>query len=97
MTDKELLIDYMTRFRLECHYRLDMVPGNIAELPIFMYTAAQEATRETMKEELELNDDQLAVIDRAGEFFLKTLQERDHFGEADDLTIKGIEEGQFSK
>lgn len=97
MTDKELLTDYMTRFRLECHYRLDMVPGNIAELPMFMYTAAQEATRETMKNELDLNKEDLEKIDRLGEFFLKTLQDTDHYAQTDDLTVAAIEEGKFSK
>lgn len=97
MTDKELLIDYMSRFRLECHYRLDMVPGDIKELPMFMYTAAQEATKETMKKDLELDEEQLVLINRAEEFFLKTLQETDHYGETDDKIVEAIEEGQFSK
>ncbi len=97
MTDNELLTDYMKRFRLECHYRLDMVPPNIQELPIFMYTAAQEAAREDMKEQLDLNKEQLVIINRAEEFFLKTLKETDHFSETDDLIVKAIEEGKFSK
>lgn len=97
MTDKELLMDYISRFRLECHYRLDMVPGDIQELPIFMYTAAQEATRSTMKEQLELDNKQLGLIDTAAKFFIDTLQQTDHFGETDDLMVEAIEEGKFGK
>lgn len=97
MTDKELLTDYMTRFRLECHYRLDMVPGNIAELPIFMYTAAQEATRGAMKNELDLSKEDLEKIYKLEEFFLKTLEETDHYTQTDDIIVEAIEEGKFSK
>lgn len=96
MTDKDLLLDYMNRFRLECHYRLDMVPGNIKELPIFMYKAAHESARDDMGKELSLEQESLESIDRVGELFLEKLVELDHYGKADDMIVEAIKSGEFS-
>lgn len=97
MIDKKTLLDYMTNFRLECHYRLDMVPGDIKELPIFMYKAAHDSVREDMAKELNLTKEDAAVIDEVGAFFLETLQELDHYTKADDLIMDEINNGKFIK
>lgn len=95
MNKKELLTEYMTTFRLECHYRLDMVPGDIKELPIFMYKAAQQTVREQMIKEYNLNEEDIKSIDEVSEFFLNKLEETDHFTKTDDMTMKLIESGKF--
>lgn len=96
MIDKDALLDYMARFRLECHYRLDMVPGDIKELPIFMYKGAQASVKESMVAELNLSDEDAAVIGKVGDFFLETLQELDHYTKTDDLIMKKINDGDFT-
>lgn len=96
MNRQELLTEYMTNFRLECHYRLDMVPGDIEELPIFMYKAAQKAVRENMIRDYKLNEEDITSIDKLSEFFLNKLEETDHFTETDDMTMEAIKSGKFS-
>lgn len=97
MNNQQLLTEYMTNFRLECHYRLDMVPGDIKELPIFMYTAAQKAVRENMIRDYKLSEEDIKSIDELAEFFLNKLEETDHFTKTDDMTMKAIESGKFNK
>ena len=97
MVDKNMLIDYMTRFRLECHYRLDMVPGDIKELPIFMYSGAQDSVRENMIKQYNLADEDLSIIDSVANFFLEKLEELDHYGKADDLVMSKIDNDSFIK
>ena len=97
MTDKQILQLYLDRFRLECHFRMDMVPGDIAELPIFMYKAAQESVIGDMKKELDLDEEKLSLLNRATEFFIEKLIEKDHYGKAEDMLVRGIETDQFSK
>lgn len=96
MDRKQLLLDYMYHFRLECHFRLDMVPGDVSELPIFMYERAQASVVENMKNNLKLNEEQLQAIDNVNNFFMGKLKELDHYSKADDLTIAKIEAGDFN-
>lgn len=95
MDRRQLLLDYMYNFRLECHFRLDMVPGDVSELPIFMYERASESVIDDMKETLNLNEEELEAIDKVKNFFINKLQELDHYTKADDLTVKKIEAGDF--
>lgn len=97
MNNQDMLTEYMTNFRLECHYRLDMVPGDIKELPIFMYKAAQQTVRENMIKQYDLKESDIESIDKLSEFFLNKLEETDHFTETDDLTMKLIKDGKFDQ
>ncbi len=97
MNHKQLLRDYMYNFRLECHFRLDMVPGDVSELPIFMYERAHDSVIENMKNTLNLNEEDIEAIEKLNKFFVDKLKEFDHYSKADDLTIKKIEAGDFDK
>lgn len=94
---KDMLLDFMTRFRLECHYRLDMVPGDIRELPIFMYKAAQESVIEDMTKEFNLNEEDVNTLKELANTFNKNLEETDHFTNTDDIITEQIKSGEFSK
>lgn len=97
MANRNILLDYMTRFRLECHYRLDMVPGDIKELPIFMYKGAHESVKDSMVKELDLSQEDRESINEVGEFFLNKLQELDHYTKTDDMVMNEIHNGRFTK
>ena len=96
MDRKQLLMDYMYNFRLECHFRLDMVPGDVSELPIFMYERAQESVVANMTKDLNLNEEQVNSINAVNNFFMGKLKELDHYSKADDLTMDKIEAGDFN-
>ena len=97
MVNKDILIEYMRMFRLECHIRLDMVPGDIPEIPVFMYEGAHKVAKEMALKELNLSEEDGEVLDKVIDFFIEKVKELDHYGKADDLTIKTIESGAFSK
>lgn len=93
---KNMLLDFMTRFRLECHYRLDMVPGDIRELPIFMYKAAQESVIEDMTKEFDLNEEDVNILKGLTNAFNESLDETDHFTNTDDIITEKIKAGEFN-
>lgn len=96
MNRKEILLAYMTNFRVECHVRLDMVPSDIAEFPIFMYKAAHDVAKEKTLDELNISDGEVAKsMDKVSELFISKLQELDHYGKADDFITKSIEADEF--
>ncbi|AFS78536.1 hypothetical protein Curi_c15270 [Gottschalkia acidurici 9a] len=95
MVNTDILLEYMLNFRVECHHRLDMMPGDVTDLPIFIYEGAQKASREQTIAEFNLSEEEGKILDKVGEFFLTTIKERDHYGEADDLTVEAIKSGTF--
>lgn len=96
MDKKEILLEYMTNFRVECHVRLDMVPSDIAEFPIFMYKAAHEVAKEKTLQELNITAKEIGTaMDNIIDLFVTKLQELDHYGKADDLITRMIESDKF--
>ena len=97
MERRQLLKDYMYNFRLECHFRLDMVPPDVAELPIFMYEGSHEHVLEDMKKNMDLSEEEVEAIETVHKFFIDKLIALDHYSKADDLTMSRIEAGDFDK
>ena len=96
MNKKEALLEYMTNFRVECHVRLDMVPSDIAEFPIFMYKAAHEVAKEKTLQDLNITTKEISeAMDSVNELFVTKLEELDHYGKADDFITKMIESNNF--
>lgn len=97
MVNADILLEYMINFRVECHFRLDMVPGSVADLPMFIYEAAHEVARERTLKEFNLSEEDREVMDKVNNFFITKLKEKDHYGEADEFTVEAIKAEEFSK
>ncbi|KNF08909.1 hypothetical protein CLPU_5c02160 [Gottschalkia purinilytica] len=91
MNEVEILLNYFKKFRVECHFRLDMVGGPMKDFPMHIYEAAYKQAKEDIIKEYNLSNEMSDNIDKVNNYFIKTLKETDHYGKADDLTVKLIE------
>lgn len=96
MTDKDIMLQYIQKFRLECHYRLDMTAADFEELPIHIYRGAHRGACEELVNELSLSKDFQSKLDSIYNYFEKAVVKEDNYNTADELTVKAIEDGQFS-
>ncbi|OHW62850.1 hypothetical protein EUAN_06340 [Andreesenia angusta] len=95
MTNKDLMLKYIQKFRLECHYRLDMTASEYDQMPIHIYKGAHKGAFDEMMSEFELDSELQEKLNSIYDFFERIVVEKDNYNIADRLTVKAIEGGEF--
>lgn len=95
MDNRELMLKYIQKFRLECHYRLDMTASAYDEMPTYIYRGAHKAALAEMTAEYSLDSEFQSKLDSIYDFFEKTVVEKDNYNLADNFTVKAIQNGNF--
>jgi hypothetical protein len=93
METKDMLINYLTKFRLECHFRLSFYPEEMNHMPIDVYNSASNEAKNEIIKELNLNDKQAKLIDKVHKYFIDRVVEIQDYNEAEKKTKEAIEEG----
>lgn len=95
MTNKDLMLKYFQKFRLECHYRLDMTASAYDDMPVYIYRGAHKGAFNEMMAEFDMNSELQEKLQSIYDFFEKTVVEKDNYNIADHLTVKAIENNEF--
>ncbi|MDO5707454.1 MAG: hypothetical protein Q4P31_02335 [Andreesenia angusta] len=96
MNKRDIINDYLRFLRTESNARLSLIPGNTMDLPIYIYDGAHQMAKKDVYSHLNLDDEKyLELFDEIYAYFREKLIERDHFSEADDLTVEAVESGKF--
>lgn len=89
---KEAKIEYFKKFRLECHFRLDMISADFEEFPFYIYDGAhKQASSDTIKEFSEI---EIEELDGIYSLFKEKIVEYDNYGKADIAVCEMIENSE---
>lgn len=93
---KELLHNFVIKFRVNSNLRAGFLPPNInnMEFPYRIYSAAFKEAREEIIKEKSCTEEQLKAIDNLYEIFMKHLKESENYSFAEEMMIKSLEKSE---
>jgi len=94
--EKNLLSEFMKKFRLNCHYRFMFMPPEVEEIPYHIYKAAYEEAKEEVREKL-VSDREENMIDNIYQSFINKLKDTEDYNIADEMMMKEIDSGNNFK
>ncbi|WP_425446865.1 hypothetical protein [Dethiothermospora halolimnae] len=89
MTDKEMLIEYINKFRLNCHYRFNFMPPEIDGIPFYLYEKAHKEAKEEMIKE-GIAEDKINIIEDTYNLFIDTMKEKQDYSLAEKTVLNSI-------
>ncbi|MTI48782.1 hypothetical protein [Sporosalibacterium faouarense] len=93
MTEREILFNFMKKFRLNCNYRFMFMPIEIGTIPFHIYNEAYKEAKSEIKEQDNLSEEELKLIDNLYDFFMRTFKETENYNTADEIVVKEIQKG----
>lgn len=89
---KEIKGEYFKKFRLECHFRLDMIAADFEDFPFYIYDGAhKQAVKDTVEEFSNVKEEELDAI---YELFKEKIVEYNSYGKADIAVCEMIENSE---